>query len=782
MSAIVNDARQQVIEKQAQQCESRYPGLTALARHNQADAGYIGPVALKADQLVGDVQTFLVPGSWSTDGTNKAFQALDATTEVLGKSAWNQSSMQALDNELYAVYEQLAGAQGQLLSEEFDLRTALAQVESDLKENQTMLGARQELGMGRGLVEEAQAKVQSLENQRSDLVGRIALLDALQTDMAHQQTLIASKSTYLEALRLNDPLSQRAVAHRNLIWAHAANKIIDAVIEGVEGGNIKLAGQANTGLQAPLLSPEERLETLQNTGKALVDEHARAYSDTETNNHDIEAPKKKSEHPVAKGKDDVIKALQKALKEAGVSPKEIEKLTSSKAMQTAQREALSTSELWQPIARKMMVMRDGVSKEYTSKITPVQHWNEGFKARYTVNGELRGVTAGEADSLHHARNLKVSELIGEGNESLATVVGLGVLDMWKIGDQNTRELANKQGAREVLELAVASNPRIQQRLNSGGHAELTHVSVNLISPDWLRSSWVMRNAKPDYAEKNYTQAQFRAFEANSGPGVNLGVYDPNTNTFQARQLDVNAITFSFGINKISTTGLATVMGGVWRNVHAHNTENMVKLVGDLGDKQGSVGARPGGFVGRVFDRLDNAATLASRQGNIAEAQQLQGILNKLQVQTDLVRQMFTDEVFASGNGDTAKMGREILALQALAERGLSTLHQLGMGGDDMAATLSKGCKSDKDRGGVTDVELKSKLILQDMGGDMSPDERLVGDDQNLYYTVSASSGQIENQRWNTGLGGSKETGHLKERIPDLQVRQFLSGLGTFAKA
>ena len=123
------------------------------------------------------------------------------------------------------------------------------------------------------------------------------------------------------------------------------------------------------------------------------------------------------------------------------------------------------------------------------------------------------------------------------------------------------------------------------------------------------------------------------------------------------------------------------------------------------------------------------------------------------------------------------MGREILVLQGLAEQSLDLVKAT-----DLAGTMSKGCKSDKDRGGVTDVELKSKLILRDLGGEMNPDEALRGDDQGVYYTVSASSGQLENQRWNTGMGGSKEASHLKDRLPDPEVRQFLSGLGKFAKA
>ncbi len=69
-----------------------------------------------------------------------------------------------------------------------------------------------------------------------------------------------------------------------------------------------------------------------------------------------------------------------------------------------------------------------------------------------------------------------------------------------------------------------------------------------------------------------------------------------------------------------------------------------------------------------------------------------------------------------------------------------------------------------------------------MGGDLDPDERLEGDDQGVYYTVSSGSGLLENQRWDTGLAGSKEARHLKARLLDPEVRQFLCGLGKFAKA
>ena len=91
------------------------------------------------------------------------------------------------------------------------------------------------------------------------------------------------------------------------------------------------------------------------------------------------------------------------------------------------------------------------------------------------------------------------------------------------------------------------------------------------------------------------------------------------------------------------------------------------------------------------------------------------------------------KAFKRGDGDPAKMGREIPALQALAESALD------MAGADEAATMSKGCKSDKDRGGVTDTELKHKLITEDMGGRTFPDAELRGGGQDNDYVVAAAS-------------------------------------------
>ena len=121
------------------------------------------------------------------------------------------------------------------------------------------------------------------------------------------------------------------------------------------------------------------------------------------------------------------------------------------------------------------------------------------------------------------------------------------------------------------------------------------------------------------------------------------------------------------------------------------------------------------------------------------------------------------------------MGRHILYLQGLAEKGLGLLNDTSQ-----AATASKGCKSDKDRGSVTDVELKHMAITEDMGGEVLPNQKLEQEDLDNYAVVGATSGQLENQTLSTAGPGSKEQGKLGQRLPDQRAKQYVVGLGPFA--
>lgn len=760
-------AESELRELQGRQCENRFPGMTDLVR-NAPQGSPLSRVELNPGRLTDGMRQIYGSGPRAEPRFTDALDHLDRTTELLGRQAWNQDDLRGLSQELTQQRQDLQDFQWDMFMESRDVfHDRMALLDSLREVDQALAGAVPGSDAEKNLM----ARKEDLEGQIRVLSEKLGVYEALDTDIDRQLELLDAKLTYVDEMRLTDPLTDKSVKHSNLVWAEAGRHLLDELNRGAHQGN-------------PPLTPDQlgALAQLRGDWALLCDDRSQAYRDS-SNDPDglqrIEAPdgSNKETHPIVRGKRDTLQDLRTQLEGIGIPQDTLDAMFSKSRIAQSERQALSGLETWQPISRDMPVMRDGVMRTYKSEIVPAQFISHQLGVDLG-HGRIGGVSAGVRDSEDHARNLKVSRLYDPDGQLMTTVVGHGVLDMWGVDDPQDRRTSNETGAREVLEVALTSNDRLRGVLTDPGRPQnappprLVHVSVNLISPDTLRDVLGIQ----DYQERTYTDNQFRAFEANTGPNQDLRVFDPQDpgRHVQAR-VDVDTITFSFGINAISTGGRENVMR-VWNNVHEHNTRNMIKLVGDLGEGEfGARGARPGGFVGEVYDRLE---TLVNNPATPpAQLQKAEQLMAQLRGQTDLVRGMFTEETFRSGNGDTAKMGREILVLQGLAEQGLDLV-----GATDLAGTMSKGCKSDKDRGGVTDVELKAKLILRDLGGEMNPDERLQGDDQGVYYTVSSSSGQLENQRWNTGLSGSKEAGHLKARLPDPEVRQFLSGLGAFAKA
>ncbi|MGB7484126.1 MAG: inositol phosphate phosphatase SopB [Castellaniella sp.] len=759
-------AETELRELRAGQCGERFPELTQLIQ-DAPKGSPLSRIELNPARLTEGLRQVYGGGPRHDPQVAQALEHLDRTTELLGRQAWNQDSLQGLSDELTQQRDDLSAGRDGLWDRIQTVQNELDALTHELTETE---GALRVANPGSSGAQALQARKETLEGQIRIRNEQVSLSQALYLDMDRQIELLDAKSAYVDEMRLTDPLTDRSVKHANLIWAQAGNHLLDQLNRNAHGGD-------------PALDDDQLGELAQVRAQwaLLCDDRSQAYRDSENVDtlQSIEAPSKsnKETHPIVQGKRDTLQDLRARLEGINIPRGTLDALFSKSSLARSERLALAGLETWQPVARDMPVMRDGVMRTYKSEIVPAQFISRQLGVDLG-QGRIGGVSAGVKDSEDHARNLKVSRLLDPDGQVMTTVVGHGVLDMWGVEDGGDRRTSNERGAREVLEVALTSNERLRGVLTDPGRPQgappprLVHVSVNLISPDSLRDNLGIR----DYQERTYTESQFRAFEANSGPGRNLRLFDPqDPGNHDDVRVDVDAITFSFGINAIATGGREMLMR-VWNNVHEHNTANMIKLVGDLGEGGfGARGVRPGGFVGEVYDRLEAVVNdPGTPPGQLAKAE---GLMAQLRGQTDLVRTLFTEESFRAGNGDTAKMGREILVLQGLAEQGLGLV-----GATDLAGTMSKGCKSDKDRGGVTDVELKAKLILRDLGGEMNPDERLQGDDQGVYYTVSSSSGQLENQRWNTGMGGSKEAGHLKERLPDPEVRQFLCGLGKFAKA
>jgi phosphatidylinositol-4,5-bisphosphate 4-phosphatase len=617
------------------------------------------------------------------------------------------------------------------------------------------------------------------------------LEQGLIAELQQQKDLLTAKLGMLDDMRAMNPFSQKTVAYSNLLWANAAGHVIDQAKQWLQNN-------------PPQGGPGAIQNQLDQATTQFVNQYTNAYTYASLDVNTIEpskvtdkAQKKalKHTHPIAQGREQSVDFLKRELARAGLPQDQIDRLVGKENMGEARRKALDTNQTWAPVVRDMVVNKDGLTRTYRSKITPGSQINARLGRLYTAPQQGQnmpgvdarpGVSSGNKADHYHARNLKLSELervLPNGQtQTMAKVVGHGVLDMWDIADPVERQAANRRGAKEVLETAVSTNDRVTRtalnRIAAGDNTpvKVTHVSVNLITPSTPRD-WVIektnRGVMPHHMEGRYTDNQFEAFRANTTAGnnnqpVTLTVDDTRPGGQLGQDVDINVdidvISFSFAINPLATGfHLPDSIAG-WSRVYEHNQGMMQKFVGNLGSgREGSVGSRPGGFIGQVYDRLDlNNPAQATLAAQIRE-------------QTDIVREMFTSESFKRGDGDPAKMSRHILMLQGLADQALELTNAT-----DMAATSSKGCKSDKDRGGVTDVELKHMMVSEDMGGQIRPNELLGDEDQENYYVVASNSGQFENQQLNTGIAGSKEAGKLDLRIPSKTVRNFLAGLGKFA--
>jgi phosphatidylinositol-4,5-bisphosphate 4-phosphatase len=239
------------------------------------------------------------------------------------------------------------------------------------------------------------------------------------------------------------------------------------------------------------------------------------------------------------------------------------------------------------------------------------------------------------------------------------------------------------------------------------------------------------------------------------------------------EFDIDTITFSFGVNEVAMGqgiwGLHTDQT-LWGLVEQHDRENMIKLIGDLNEN-----SYPGGYIGDIFDRLNELA--ADPNTSPQDRRKLQDLAGQLQREVDTARKMFNSGSYKSGIEDAYKMARSVMRIVNLGAQGLDLL-----GDDENLLSLSQGCKSNKDRGGMGDVEHKAQVVIEDMGGHVVPGGQFSPQDQTIYNIVLTSSGQDEIQRLNTGLPGSKNAGDLKARINDPEAELTAKALSHHSNA
>jgi len=611
---------------------------------------------------------------------------------------------------------------------------------------------------------------------------------ALQLEIDNQIGKIAGKVEFLDGYLKADPLSDKAIAYDKLFWVHSTKLVLQEARDDLQA-KINHANQSGNQVRAAKL--QGYLDVINQKLTDIDGRIIQAQTDWLTASPEARSasPHKGrfTPHVLKDNRDDEARYISNCCKEAGFDPgtKEIKK-----ALDKMHVKALDTIQEWNVISRDMVVTRDGVTRTYRSIITPGAKIGGVIGQGYERDG-LTGVSAGNKTETDHARNLQVSELYRveknpDGTERLikcSQTIRHGVLDPWDIEDPTERTQAQQNQAKEVLTTVVEVNDTFKakaiQKHQQGGQPpnKIVHVNLNLTTAD----TTLIRKMSKDYREGDFTLNQFEAFEHFNGtqtlkvqgPQGNGGNGGPAPLPPQDIDFDIDTITFSFGVNEVAMgRGIwaLSTEDTLWGLVEQHDKDNLVKLVGDL-----TIGTAPGGYIGGLMDdlraKLDDPGLVG------APRKEIEDLLESLQTEVDITRGMFNSGSFKHGIEDAYKMVRHIMRVVDLGSQALTAL-----GNDEMVLSLSQGCKSNKDRGGMGDVEHKAQVIIEDMGGKVRPGQTFESEDQIIYNTVLTSSGQSEVQQLNTGLPGSKNAGELEDRIVDGKALEYSRGFSEFTKA
>lgn len=577
------------------------------------------------------------------------------------------------------------------------------------------------------IITELQMRIQSLsvckvplEKLNPQTENGKQLCECLRKELKRQFALLQHKKISIEQVRDRDPFAWKRVVHMNGIWALVIGKLFD----DAQKNYLRVSG--NFDAQRPAIqSFQRRLQKELN----LLELESRLPVPTAMT----------VQHPVKEGKENALKFLFDVLTATGLTEEEAKNYTEGKIVQDVLFAILNNQKL-PPDTQRIVASLNGVTGCYEMETI----FDDGWVSSAHIEAEGK------------PRNFKLHRLykIEEDDQKvlMRNVVGHGVDDAWGEADAYKRANSNMEVAFKVVYKAATSDPRIIKICNEGKKPKITHVSLLLVTPTSLTQLPVEKAF--NHHEKDYAKAQFAAFDIVNKQGyIRLGGNQAEIKTEVKAEIEV--ITFGFGINLLSTGDYNGKVTGGWSNVEAHNRKAIERLFGNC-----QKGQRPYGLIGEVMNEIERPHGL-----NIDQ----QAFLSKLQQKTNTILKIYKTEAYKESNGDPAKINREIESLLNTANKALAAINSTHV------ITLSKGCKSDKDRGGVVITEIFTNAIVEDLGGSIAYNEKLNDEVKSIYLNVATSQFQI--QIANTGLPGNKAVGWAVSE--DEQV--FLKGLSVFAK-
>ena len=433
-----------------------------------------------------------------------------------------------------------------------------------------------------------------------------------------------------------------------------------------------------------------------------------------------------------------------------------------KELKAAFIDTLNRDRPWTRLDKELLVTANGKTAVFRSRITPASQTTVGGYlpqlAQKYRNDKLNGVSALDYAS-EHATNLNLTEFTDEKGKVLFQGVRHGILSAFKIKGKAQRAEANKKRAMEVAEAALTQNEALLRKALQGEIVDLDIASVSLVTPDTIRTKASRVGMQEDAVEKEQLSEQFEAWDAIRGE-QELMVTHPDTGEVQSVTVKVNTLAFNFGVNAGAMGNSPALESQMWtKEANKRNEASLTRLVGgfqkgapaggltgawmqrqrdEISELKSQVSALEGKAHDQILDGSDQKR-LADLQGKIAAKEQDLKVAQEL---TNQIRDIWNTQSYRSEGNEPYKMVSRLALLS----------HMIGI-------TPSFNCKSGKDRTGLLDVETKFLAArIARTGLVPKPDSPLNEQEKEMYDEFALRSGNLEIQRYNTGLAGFKTDG------------------------
>jgi hypothetical protein len=585
------------------------------------------------------------------------------------------------------------------------------------------------------------------------------LLACLGKELSRQLVFLRDKKIENHYARNSDPFSEKGIKNYGVLCSSLIEELFNAALADVikvkkEKYEKKIQKTASDDLntydefdQFDSTFIEKLFDKYRPAIKKFQEkkkqEREQARSDIRFDILEGETPAKAGERLVKKEKKEALEFLMKILEKIGFQDFETKKFIQGKETRNAMRQALNNQEPKNE-KRRIVTSLNGVVGRFDIEAIYDDNWKSS--ADKCADG--------------FPRNCKIHRIymIKDDGERilLRNFIGHGVLDAWAEKNGDKRIEANKNSGVKVVQKAIESNPRVIEISNDGYTPKIVHVSLLLVTPTPLPDIILPLELLPDVREKAYLLGQFKAFEDVIQESKEKNLFKVN-----GTLPDVEICAFGFGTNDLATGEHKSKITGGWGYVKDQNDKSMQSFFGKNFDihQQGKI---PGGLIGEVIKEIKGSKRL--------DAEQIQSYLFDLITQTDSILKMYSKEDYKYSDDDPIKMNRELEELISTANEALAAIHS------NCVITLSKGCKSDKDRGGMTAAEILFNAIRKALGlPRLIYNQPLSEEEEDLYVAIAALF--FDNQELNTGLRGNKADGR---KLP-LKKQAYVDGLEKSAK-